>query len=263
MSIIGSRVGSNADDEGGTGSTSWSVDTLGGKAVPANSTEWSALIASKGLGMSNPNSLWLAQEAAGNLSDSIGALTLTAANTPGYQTAVPGWSRLGVSTVDAGTAKFAAAAATGPNPTTTSSLWVWYVTSTVTPAATRTILSVGGALATTSGSAQIKSLPAYRSLCVNVIVDGASNPTAQGVMPVAVLYDRTNSRFVVYTGQDKIVGTYSAGVTDGAKGIGATLGTAATASYLYGFMYSGAAAELTDAQVKALLVGLGWTIPWT
>ena len=56
---------------------------------------------------------------------------------------------------------------------------------------------------------------------------GKNVGTAGTLSPVNVVqivickYDRTNGTAVVYTEQEKIVGTYNAGVTNGRKGFGA------------------------------------------
>jgi hypothetical protein len=60
---------------------------------------------------------------------------------------------------------------------------------------------------------------------------------------------------VVYTEQEKIVGTYNAGVTNGRKGFGA-LGNAWSGNVLYAWMRPGAAAEMSDAAIKAEMQAL-------
>jgi hypothetical protein len=56
--------------------------------------------------------------------------------------------------------------------------------------------------------------------------------------------------------------TYNAGVTNGRKGFGA-LGNAWSGNVLYAWMRSGAAAEMSDAAVKAEMQALGATISWS
>lgn len=239
-----------------------SKDATSGIRVPNSSTEWTDFIAYAGLSVSVPNSLWRCQEASGNLADSIGSLTLTAVNSPGYSGAAAGWTRVGVTTADAGTARFSAAAASGPNPTTTSSLWIWYVAVT-SAAATRMISHGGGATAPADVSSQVLATLKLRNRCVAVTTDGTAT-MATTAQPIGILYDRTGARTVSYSLAEKVTGTYSASVTDGNKGIGASTGsTTPAATYIYGFMFSGAAAELPDATVKSLLTALGFAIPWS
>ncbi len=70
------------------------VDATSGWAVPASTAEWTSLLA--GSGLANPSLLWLCQEAAGNLADSIGSGTGAKGGAPTYQNAVSGWSRKAV-----------------------------------------------------------------------------------------------------------------------------------------------------------------------
>ena len=235
-------------------------DATSGKRFPNSSTEWTNFLAYNGLAAAVPNSMWLCQEAAGNLTDSIGTLTLTANAAPAYQQAATGHSRLGVQLAEVANQRFTAAAAAGPNPTTTSSLWLWFGEFTAAPSGTRVVLSVSdGAV---NFRANILVTPRIR-LSINAVnSDGVSDPVAGAdVMPMAIKYDRTNSEAKVFTGQEKITGTYSAAVVDGLKGLGT--GGAAAVRFVYGVMWSGAAGEMSDANLKALLEALGYTIPWS
>jgi uncharacterized repeat protein (TIGR01451 family) len=236
-----------------------SKDATSGIYVPASSTEMTNL----GL-FAAANTLWLSQEASGNLADSIGALTLTANATPGYQAAITGWTRKGVALTD-GTAnqRFGATTGVGPDPSTTSSAWLVYVKlTTATPAATRGVLGLASNVSVqhTSGADQIKIV------CVGVTTAGATTYTDGSVHPLLLVYDRTNSRVKAYTDKEVITGTYGAGATDGNKGFGTggSVSTPAGGNVLYGALWTGANAESlsTSATAKTLLQTLGWTIPW-
>ena len=77
-------------------------------------------------------------------------------------------------------------------------------------------------------------------------------------------HDITGSRQKIYTGQEKVTGNFGA-VVDGLKGIG-DCGTGASSqagNMVYGAMWSGAAGEMSDANIKLLLVAMGFTIPWS
>lgn len=235
-----------------------------GKYVPANATEWTALMAAAGLGTGNPASTWFFQMASGNAVDTIGALTLPASGTGlAYQQAVAGWSHQGVTMTDGGTGKFVAGAAVGPDPSTTSTLWMGYVDFLGIPAGVRNIVSAGGSTSSFEACAKLTTVPVIQAKCLTVQTAGTTNPVTPGVIPVIIKYDRTHSAIVAYTDADKIVGTYSATVTDGGKGFGATQATDCNMALVYGCMFSGAPAEITDAQVKTLLQTLGWNILWT
>lgn len=232
--------------------------------VPANASQWSTLLNVAGVGTGGPSSLWLCQEAAGNLADSIGAITLTAAGTGlGYQAAQTGWTRKGVSFTDGNTGHFTAAAGTGPNPATTSVLWIAFVDLTTAPAGTRDIISAGGAAAASQVCAQLISTSKFRGKCLSNTSDGLANPITPGVIPVVIRYNRTAGTVAVYSDADKTLPTYGAGATDGAKGLGATQLTSAAMRIVYACVFSGAAAELSDAQIKTILQTMGFIISWS
>lgn len=240
-----------------------SRDATSGIYVPASSTEWTTFIAAAGLSISVPDSLWLCQEASGNLADSIGALSLTAGGTPGYQASVTGWTRKAVTSADGSTSAFLRAAASGPNPSTTSSLWVWLVEYASTPAANRVVFG----LATTSTAecyASILSTNVPRIRVAGVNTNGAAAASGAGVKPWAIILDRAGSRANLYTPNEAVTGTYSGALTDSAKGYGDLVTTTAGASVVYGFMMSGAKAEAaTNGVIKACLQAMGFTIPWS
>lgn len=226
--------------------------------VPLTAFQWSML------GYA-PSGMWLAQEASGNLADTIGALTLTANATPLYQQAVAGWSRTASAFSQVTNQRFTAASGVGPNPASTSVLWVAYWVNQTAPGGLRGILHAGANV----GIAMSNVGNVLRLSVVGVTADDSTtNPVGDDLVhPLALLYDRTNSRAVMATDEAKTVGTYNSGATDGAKGIGgATIATGATPALsgaVYIFMFSGAAAEMSDAQLKTLFQTLGWTVPWS
>lgn len=243
------------DRLGGTAPGAVPADGPGGAIfVPENAGHFTTL------GQAAPQHLWLCQDAAAGVdaAPAIGALSLSGLNGPSYEQAVSGWTRLGLGIADGTAQRFVLGSGVGPDPTTTSQLWLAYIDLTATPAATRRLFGLGGA---TPCDARVTTGPLARLTVAAVSADGAANPVTGGVRPVAVLYDRTNSRAVLYTDQEKTVGTYSGTVTDGIKGFGT--GTAPAALMLWACLYTGAAAEISDAQVKSMLQALGWTIPWT
>lgn len=255
--VSGLQSGLNPGD---SNPITWSIDGTSSKAVPASNTEWSDLLAYLGLTgiVSVPNSFWLCQEASGNLADSgSGGLTLTAAGTPLYQQTVAGWTRKGVGMSVGDTDAFAAAAGVGPNPTSTSSRWLWFVNVT-TPATTRQAAAVGGAAAGSEFSLRVTSTPRYQIKVMTNTANSAGVPDSL----MSLLYDRTNSLAVAYSDAEKLAGTYNSGVTDGAKGIGAGITTSVAMSAMYGCMWSGAAAEFSEANYRTLLEGMGFTIGW-
>lgn len=71
-------------------------DATSGKWIPQSSSEYTSLLSGTGIG--NPSLLWLCQELASSLADSIGSFTGTASGSPTYQNAVSGWSQKAVGT---------------------------------------------------------------------------------------------------------------------------------------------------------------------
>lgn len=207
------------------------------------------------LGITPPNSLWLCQEASGNLADSIGSLTLTANASPSYQQAVTGWTRTGLQfTQTTANQRVTATVGLGPLPTTTSSAWLCYVKILASPSSTRGILGVGN-----DTGVRMPALDKVRATCVGVHVDGTATYFADGnVHPVIAIYDRTAGTFTVRTDEEAVIGTYSASAADGQKGFGACAGAGSPApmQLLWACMWSGANAEALDS--AALLTTLGW-----
>jgi hypothetical protein len=256
----GIRTGIKTGITGGTyvSGAAADSDATSGKYVPSTAAQFTAL------GISAPVSIHLCQEASGSLADSVGSLTLAATNAPSYQQAVTGWTRRAVG-FTAGTAnqRFSAGAGVGPNPSTTSVMWLVYAAVIGAQGGNRDMF---GPNITGSNACKVQSTttPRVRNLINGVTGTGTSDPTATGLQPMVLKYDRTGGAATLYTGQEKIAGTYSAGVTDGtAKGLGSSGGTVFGGLIAYSAVWSGANAEINDAQAKALLQALGWTIPWS
>lgn len=229
--------------------------------VPADAGQWTQFRTAAGLAMANPDSLWLCQEAAGNLADSIGALPLTAVGAPVYQQAVAGWTRKGVAASADGVAdRFHLATGVGPSPATTSQLWLALMLMPATPVgATRFHMGLNVASGTNSvrhGHLVTSGLP--RVQVSGVTADGANSISTE-FHACAIKYDRTNNVANAYTLDEKIVGTYSAAINDGAKGFC----NASLAKVVYACMWSGANAEVSDANLKALLQAMGFAPAWS
>lgn len=238
-----------------------SQDATSLKYVPATAGEWTQTRGVAGLA-TNPTDWWLCQEAAGNLASSgAGALTLTANGAPLYQQAAAGWTRKAVGFTNVANQRFTAAVGAGPNPAATSVLFLWYMSITAAPGAQVVMANISDGATNYRVMAQVVGNTKVQNACAGVVVNGATDATTVGIQPLVIQYDRTNSVANVYTLNDKIVGTYSAAVVDGRKGIGGA--TSPTGQCVYGALWSGAAAEITAAQIKTLLITLGWGITWT
>lgn len=250
-------TGTDSKTQSTTVNPNCTQDATSGIYCPSSAAEWQAL------GLTAPSSLWLCQEASGNAADTIGSVTLTASGSPTYQQTITGWSRKGFGATQVANQKFSAAAGAGPNPSSTSCMMLVYFEATSTPAGIREVFTIANT-STTEMSCRINSTPLMRVTCKNVTANGVSNPTSTGLQPGVLVYDRTNSTATLFTGQEKISGTFSASVTDSAKGFfAASSGTSFLGHIAFGAEWSGASAELTSTQVKAILTTLGWSISWS
>jgi hypothetical protein len=235
------------------------IDATSGKGVPSTEFQWTMLGVTIASG-------WLAQEAAGNLAGfGPAAFTLTANATPLYQQVVTGWSRTASAFNQTVGQRFAAAGGTGPNPASTSVLWLGYMVGQTAPGGARGLIHAGGNVAI----GYINGSNALRVACVGVNVDETTTrPDLDDLVhPIVLKYDRTNSVVTLYTDEAKTAGTFNSGATDNLKGFGAgallTASPPALCGVLIGMVCSGADAELSDAQIKTLLQALNWTIPWS
>lgn len=233
--------------------------------TPSTNGEWTTTMSAAGLATGNPTSLWLTQEASGNLADTLAAgNTLTVAGASWlYQQAISGWTRKGLTVPDASANHNAQNTTTVPDILTTSVMLLAYVfMPAAAPAATRRIMrldSTTGAVVVLNTTGTVGCLTQGTG---GTTVNGTSNACTGVVRPIVLRIDKTNNRVNVYTDQDKIVGTqgtYAGLVT----GFGSQSSNTPAIGLLYEVMFSGSAAELTDAQVKSLLQTLGWTIPWS
>lgn len=226
--------------------------------VPANATEWMTALTAAGISSGGPSALYLLQEASGNPADSIGAFPLTAAGTGlGYQAAVSGWSRKGVSFTDGGTGILSSGSTSLPDVSTTSHLLLAYVSMpAAAPAAQRNLTKVGS----TGAQTRINTTPRLVEVAGSTVT-GNATPTG-AVRPIVVKIDRSASAAVAYSDQEKL----SASLT-GLTGKGLALGNAgfssAAMTVIYGASFHAAAAELTDSNIKTLLQTLNWSIAWS
>ena len=230
--------------------------------VPATGSEFATALSVAGMGGRSVLSIYGFQEASGNLADSVGSNTLTATGASWlYQQALSGWSRKQITIADGNTNHNFQNTTTAPDISTTSVMLIGYIAMpAAAPAGARRFFR----LDTTGALAQISATPRMGIVTQGAggtTVNGTSDPT-NAVRPVVLMIDRTNAKAMLYTNQEKIVGTVGT-YTGIALGYGASGGTCPSTGYAYGAVLSGANAEMTDAQVKSLLQTLGWTIPWS
>lgn len=246
-----------------------SKDATSGIRVPASATEWTHVMTIAGLATGNPSALWLMQEASGDLADSIGAFTLVSNGHAGgsYQQAVSGWTRTATTTTDNSTLDFACSDSGLPDISTTSALFLAYVNLPASFGATeRSIVTLGGAYGSQiAGESAPSSNPAKVALAQNGVTSQAAATATTGVHPLVVQVNVTAGVPYVFTDADKITNTLGAHVGKGSVigGNNASTWAAPSAGFLYGVEFFGAAAEMSNAQIKTLLTTLGWTVAWS
>lgn len=210
-----------------------------------------------------PTHAYTCQEASGNLADQIGSVNLVAAGTPLYQQTIAGWTRKGVGFNETLNQRFAVGAGSGPNATVTPVAMLIYFTCR-TPAAMRNMLILSDAGATARSCALNGVTGLLRTQCAATTNDGVVDHRDGAVHPLLLTLDIAGSNTNRYTDLEKDNGTFAAGVLDGNKGIGALTGLNSHLGEVAGlWIFEGTDAQFTDAQAKALLQGLGWSIPWT
>jgi hypothetical protein len=244
----------------GDGGVTVPTDGPGDVYVPTTADHFSQL------SLPVPLSLWtLQQDAAassGDMPDALGTGFALADNAgPLYQQGpVTGWTRVGVGFSQLVTQRFASAS--GPaaaNPALVSVAWLAYVYAQAAPGATRGILNVGGNMGvgvTTAGRFILH-------MAGTTATDATTDPVTDDLVhPLLVVHDLTNSTAAMYTDRAATTIAYAA-ATDGIKGLGAGIFSAATPALSganLAWVWTGADAEIDAATAKARLQALGWTV---
>ncbi len=236
----------------------WQVDLASGKAVPTNTTEWMDLIAARSLGGAPPSSVWQMQESTGNLADSIGSVTLSPLNLPTYTNVISGWTRVGVGTRDTTQNNGFLSKATG-NLNGTSYLLLLYVQVLAPANGDRAIAAIGENA--DYRYVGLTSTNRYQANGIGVTPVTGTVDVGTEVRPVLLRVNSTTFQHTVYTDQEKITAAW---VSPSGVGNNLVIGNgafgSAPARYLYGALWSGASAEMSDATIKAMLQAMGWTI---
>ena len=264
-SRIGVAVGVSSDPlappaGGGGGIPGVTRDATNLNYYPANATEWTALMSAAGLATGNPSSVWPAQEPSGALADSIGAISLAVTGAAfAYQAAITGATRKGVKGTDGAVNSALLNNTTAPNPAATSTLQLAYLDVPAAPAAVRGIMS-----STASGGLFRWNITGTMRIVSGATTDGAvSVASTRGWF--AVRSNITASTVTVFSPAEKVVGTYAlpgAGAFTNVGGANGAASPAAAIGYAYVCQFTGAAAELSDAQLKTLMQTLGGVVLW-
>ena len=238
----------------------WTVDSGSGIGIPQNSTEWTNVIAAAGLTgiVSVPDSLWLCQEAAGNLADSIGAFPLTAAGAGlTYQTLVEGWQSKAIATSDNQNGGWSSTDAGLPDISIANATMCGYIIINTNSNVNRQVIALGVGNVT---RAWIGGAQATRA------VSGANSATATGsqyqtVRPYGIQCNRIGVTVTGFEDHDKLIPAFAAGMTGKKIALGYAGETAPPgAQYLYA--WSWLTTTPTPTQIKALYQVLGWVVDW-
>lgn len=258
---IGPRIGLTRTSSviASSGISGVTRDTASQWYFPANATEWTAFMAAAGLATGNPVTTHNCQEAAGTLTDAFGLANLTVGGTGHlYQQSVAGFTRLAVTTIDATVGQKWINSTTAPDPNAVSTLWLAAIRfPAVAPAAARDLMANAAAL-----DCRI-SATGKLTVVNGASTAGTANPLG-GVHLVAVQHNITASTFIGFSDQEKITGTFAANAANPMFVLGGQTTSAGDVGYLWEAEFSGAAAELSSAQMKTLFQTLtGIAIPWS
>lgn len=209
------------------------------------------------LGISTPSSVWLCQEASGNLADSIGAVTLTENNTPGYNTAVAGWTRTAVSSNSQANERFAVVAGTYP-PAANSVAWLVYAAFDTDAVLNKILVSACATLHTLIDTAGKLRLTVDSNTATTAAVHSSVGGVT--VRPVLFVYDRNASTAKLHTDLEEITATFADITVDATKGLFGVGGTSPdSGKILYAATWHGVGAQGLS---KATLSALGWSLPY-
>lgn len=232
-------------------------DATSSKYVPSTAGEWTSVMTAAGIGSGNPGWLWLLQEAAGALADTIGAAPLTNSGTMAYQSAVASWTRKAMAVgVDGGAYSLSNTTDTAlPDLTAESSLIIIYASIASAPAADRGVILTGDIRAEVTATNMPK------------LTHGATSSTGTGnlttaVRPWVLQYNRAASTTELFTDLEKLSIAFASGGSTKRIFFGNGFQLSPPWNILYAAHFKGAAAELTDAQIKTLLQTLGWSVSW-
>lgn len=260
--VLGPRIGPAIGTDEIKSGSAVITDATSGKGVPLTQAQWNTVFSNSGMANKTVAHSWDFQDASGNITRTIGD-DLVAAGTLDYQQNLTGWTRKGVTFTNNTADAAAHAAAVGADPSANSVLWFAYIDIATAAVVARQVLTAGGAAAASEAAIRHDASRFLQIKILGATAQGAADLDLAALRPFVLLHDRSGSRAIAYTEAEKVVGTYNAGVTDGVKGFGAASATSAGMTVSLAAVFSGSDAEWTDAQVKAVLQALGWTVAWS
>jgi len=236
----------------------WNVDPTSMKGLPESAVKWDELDQAYHLTTSAPDHLWSMQEASGGLIDTIGVATLSPINSPTYDNPIVGWSRHGVGTTSTPVNQGFLNTSIG-NLDGTSHTLLLYVAVVAPSVDSRSVAGIGASL--DHHYIEVTSMPTFDATGEGITpAKGTLNP-GTAVHPLVFEIDATHTTYALYTDQEVLSPAWRA---EGAMGSLVMVGNASIGSaslrYVYGTMWSGPHAEMSAAQVKAMLQALGWQV---
>lgn len=236
-------------------------DATSGIFTPQTAAEWSIVLGLARVTSGAPSAVYGFQEASGNIADAVGGFSLVNTGAaPTYQSAVTGWSRKSILTVDGGSTSFRNTSASLPDISTASCSILAYLNVTGS-GVVRTLFSLGTTGAFLVSAVNASNTPSLRISSGGGVADGAQG-IGGAVRPIWLTINRTVNTETLSDDRERIVNTFS-GIPSGKQiTMGSSASLTANCAYLYAAAFFGAAAELTTAQQRAVLQVLGWTIAW-
>ena len=247
------------EEEIGVDGIAWTID--GGIGIPANNTEFQAVIDSAGVDATAdvPTSIYLHQDTAAPLADVNGVVTLGASGTGhNYQVAFTGHTGKSVQLTDGTSASWQSTAAAIPDISTTSCTMLCILEfPAAAPAATRIIMAMGTSVLATVRFNVTTGLISTQS--------GANTDTstvdARGlILHIWLQVDQTNNvqRVIIKRPgvQQTRTPTFSGTLTGKAFRVGSS-GAASAVKYRATYRWDGASAEMPEATMIAISDELG------
>lgn len=238
----------------------WTVDTLGGKAVPATSGEVAALFAAAGFGFSATSGYLPGAPAATPIPDLIGAFPLTVAGASvEFQSPVPNFTTRALRTINNVTDGASTTDAALPDVLTTSCLAIVQAAIWTTPTSTRGLVAMG----TTETQLSFNNANPPRMLVRSNTQSVTGTADVNNDVHLFMLrHNRTASTCKMISDLEApVTCTFAASVTGKRFRIGLTSSPSPGAQFVHVMRIDGANAELSDVQCKALGTVMGYVMP--
>jgi hypothetical protein len=216
--------------------------------LPTTTAEHQTLLG--GSGLNAPSSFWIASQATTTLADlGTGGRNVTIAGSPTLGAAAPGWTATGIKCTDGSATQNGQFTISDVSTTSGLLLQMWGVNSN--PAAARDLNYIGSASAHHAVLIPGTSGPKVRGETAAGTADGDVNYSA--ILLTLTKFDRSRSEVAVYTRGEQLKPTWSAPVASTTAYLFGGSQGAPDATLVYAAYWSGADAEISDAQAQKLL----------